>query len=190
MLLVKSKELDMKVIRSPLKNAELRKKLQSRQAGLTLGEALFWLLLLAGLLIAVYNQFGLANSSSRAASEKTNLVGLITSVKGMYGTQNDFGTANITSAIVTNQAAPKSMIVGTGLLNNFGGAVTVTGKNATFTIAYAAVPRKECVELAQAGIDPVAVRVNGTAIAMPTSPTAVVTACSAVENSIEWDVGR
>ena len=180
----------MKAIRSIHRRADLRAEMQSRQSGLTLGEALFWLLLLAGLLVAIYNQFGLANSGSRAANEKANLTGLITSVKGMYGTQNDFGTANITTALVTNQAAPKSMIVNNGLKNSFDGAVTVTGKSSTFTIAYANVPRKECVELAQAGVDPVAVRVNGSALTIPTTPTAVVSACSSAANAIEWDVGR
>lgn len=180
----------MKAIRSILNRADLRAEMQSRQHGLTLGEALFWLLLLAGLLVAIYNQFGLANSGGRAANEKANITGIITSVKGIYGVKNDFGTTNITTTLVNNQGAPKSMIVNNGLKNSFDGAVTVTGKSSTFTIAYANVPRKECAELAQVGIDPVAVRVNGTALPIPIEPTAAVSACSSATNAIEWDVGR
>lgn len=160
----------------------------SRQAGLTLIEAGLVLLVVAIVVIGVISLFRNTNSSAQVQTENSNLQAIVAGVKEMYGTSRDYGTAAMTGALVTNRAVPQPMIVGGNLQNAWDGSVTVVGSSSTFTITYPNVPRKQCAVLAQAPIDPVAVRINGAAQPIPLTAANVVAACSAATNTIAWDV--
>lgn len=160
----------------------------SRQRGATLMEIVLVLVVIGVIAVAVFALFGGAFSSSKVRTEEQYLQATAAAVNDMYGTSRDFGTTNIGAILVTNRAVPAPMIVGTGLRNAWNGAITVTGNNDSFTLQTAAIPRKECTELAQISVNPVAVRINGAAQALPMNPATVAGACNAAANTIAWDL--
>lgn len=160
----------------------------SAQRGATAFEILLYVGLVALLVVGVFGIYQLAFGSSKVQTEKQNMQAIIGQVNNLYGTNRDFGTANITTVLANTKAAPAPMIVGTGLKNSWNGAVTVTGNSDTFTVQTAAVPQKECIELAQIAVNPVAVRVNGAAQTLPLNATAVAGACTSATNTIAWDI--
>jgi Tfp pilus assembly protein PilE len=160
--------------------------LHSRQRGASAVESLLYIVLVAVLAVAVYAVFTVVFSSTKVQTEKDYMSSTVAAVRNIYGTSRDFGTANITTILVNSQSVPQPMIVGTGLRNSWNGVVTVTGSNDTFTIQTDSVPRKECMELSQLSIAPVAVRINGTGLTLPLNPTSVSTACSTATNTIAW----
>lgn len=161
---------------------------RSRQSGLSLMEIGLVFLVIAIVVIGIVSIYRNANSSAQISTERQNLQAVATATKEMYGTSLDYGTSDITAALVTNRAVPQPMIVGTALRNGWNGNVTVTGNSDTFTIQETNVPRKECATLSQTALEPVAVRINGAAQTIPLVAAAAVSACNGATNTIAWDV--
>lgn len=162
---------------------------ESRQAGASLVEAVLFLVIVVVILIGIFGLFSGAFSSSKVQTETNNMSALAGDVENVYATNHDYGTADITASLVSTRNAPTPMIVGTGLVNSWGGAVTVMGSSATFTISSAGIPQKECIQLAQIAINPTAVSINGTAQTLPLTVPAVTAACSSsTSNSIVWSL--
>lgn len=162
---------------------------ESRQAGASLVEAVLFLVIVAVILIGVFALFSGAFSSSKVQNEMNYVQALAGDVESLYATNHDYGTADITATLTSTRSAPPPMIVGATLVNSWGGAVTVTGASSVFTINYAGVPQKECIQLSQISVNPTAVSVNGTALTLPLTVTAVTAACSsATSNTIAWSL--
>lgn len=160
----------------------------SRQRGASLIEGILFLGLAAVVAIGAFAVFQGGWSSSQVRTESQYMQATVSAVHNMYANTRDYGSANITQTLVNNRAVPAPMIVGTGLRNSWNGAVTVTGASDVFTLQTANVPRKECTEMAQLALNPIAVRINGAAQTLPVSPTAAAAACSTAANSIAWDI--
>ena len=161
---------------------------RSRQAGVSVMETILFLLIAVIFLVGLFALFQQGFGSAKVKTETDYIQSMSASVQEMYGTSRDFGTANITATLVSTRAAPAPMIVGTGLRNGWNGAVTVTGAGDVFTIQSANIPQKECVAMAQVRVNPVAVRINGTAAALPLTAAAIAAACTSAANTIAWDV--
>jgi hypothetical protein len=161
---------------------------RSRQAGVSVMETILFLLIAVIFLVGLFSLFQQGFGSAKIKTETDYMQALSASVQEMYGTSRDFGTAAITPTLVSTRAAPAPMIVGSGLRNGWNGAVTVTGAGDVFTIQSVNIPQKECTVMAQIRINPVAVRINGAAQALPLSAATVAAACSGATNTIAWDV--
>lgn len=163
--------------------------LQSRQAGASLVEAVLFLVIVAVILIGIFGVFSGAFSSSKVQTETNNMSALAGDVENVYATNHDYGTSDITASLVSTRNAPTPMIVGAGLVNSWGGAVTVTGASSVFTVSSTAIPQKECIQLAQIAINPTAVSINGSAQTLPLTVAGVSGACSsATSNTISWSL--
>jgi len=159
----------------------------SRQAGASLIEAVLFLVIVVVVILGVFALFTGAFSTSKIQNEMNYVQTLSGNVESLYATNHNYGTADITASLVSTKDAPTPMIVGTGLVDSWGGAVTVAGVTNDFTITYNAVPQKECIQLSQASLNPIAVSINGTAQTLPLTVAAVTTACSSVTaNVIVW----
>jgi type II secretory pathway pseudopilin PulG len=160
---------------------------KSRQTGASLVEAVLFLVIVVVILLGVFALFSGAFSTSKIQNEMSYMQTLSGDVESLYATNHNYGTADITASLVSTKNAPSPMIVGTGLVNSWGGAVTVTGATNDFIITTASVPQKECIQLSQASINPVAVSINGTAQTLPLTVAAVTAACtSTTSNTIAW----
>ena len=159
---------------------------RSRQAGASLIEALLFLLIVALVAIGVFAIYSNGASTTKVQNENRYIQAVAAAVKQMYASNPNYGTSDITATLVSTSNAPAPMIVGTGLKNSWGGAVTVTGATTGFTISYAGVPMKECIQLSQISINPTAISNNGTAQTLPLTTTAATTACSTASNAIIW----
>jgi type II secretory pathway pseudopilin PulG len=161
----------------------------SRQAGASLVEAVLFLVVVAVILIGVFALFSGAFSSSKVQTEMSYVQALAGDVESLYATNHDYGTADITATLTSTKNAPSPMIVGATLVNSWGGQVTVTGASTVFIISSAGIPQKECIQLAQVSINPVAISINGTAQTLPLTVAAATTACSsATSNTIAWSL--
>lgn len=161
----------------------------SRQAGASLVEAVLFLVIAAVILIGVFALFSGAFSSSKVQTEMSYMQTLAGDVESLYATNHDYGTADITATLTSTKSAPSPMIVGATLVNSWGGQVTVTGASTDFVISSAGVPQKECIQLAQISINPVAITINGTTQTLPLTVAAATTACSsATSNTIAWSL--
>lgn len=163
---------------------------ESRQAGITLLEVGMALLVTVFVIIGILALFGGIFSTSKVTNETNYLTSLAGNVENTYGTNHNYGTSDLTAGLVSTKNAPAPMIVGTGLVNSWGGAVTVTGANQFFTLQETNVPQKECIQLAQTGsVSPSAISINGTAQTLPLTSAAAAAGCtSATANTILWQL--
>ena len=161
---------------------------QSRQAGMSLMEMILVILLIAVAVVTALAIFTNAFGASKVQSETQYMQNIVSEVGAMYGTSRDFGTGDITAALISTKAAPAPMIVGSSLRNSWNGTVTVTGASDTFAITTTNVPKKECVKLAQISINPTAVKIGSAVMTLPLQPSAVISACSGDVNTITWNV--
>jgi type II secretory pathway pseudopilin PulG len=162
---------------------------ESRQAGASLVEAVLFLVIVVVILIGIFGLFSGAFSTAKVQTETNNMSALSGDVENVYATNHDYGAADITASLVSTRNAPTPMIVGAGLVNSWGGAVTVTGASSVFTISSASIPQKECIQLAQIAINPTAVSINGAAQTLPLTVPTVTAACSsATSNAITWSL--
>ena len=159
-----------------------------RQRGASLIEALLFLLIVALIAIGVFAIYSNASASTKVQNENRYIQALTAAVKQMYASNPNYGTSDITATLVSTNRAPAPMIAGGTLKNSWGGAVTVTGATTGFTISYAAVPMKECIQLSQIRLNPTAISINGTAQALPLTTAAATTACSTASNAIIWTI--
>ncbi len=116
--------------------------------------------------------------------------------------QTSMGVQSLYSAVpfttLTNTVAingkivPDDMVSGAALINPYNGTATlaVNGANAAqFDLTETNVPSYACSQLVQ-GLKYAAVKINGTAIALPADPSAVTTACAAATNTIVTTFGH
>lgn len=162
---------------------------KSAQRGASLLESIAFLgiaaIVILGAVALLLGSFGSANTN-RAQSEVTSIR---TGVKKLYmGQSATYGTGSLNATLVNARVFPTSLALGSSgaVSNAWNGAVTVTGATANFTISYANVPKDVCINLAAANGDWIAVRVNGTALTLPVSPSAAEGACTASANTVAW----
>ncbi len=128
---------------------------------------------------------GFSGANSNRVLEEIGAVR--TGVKRLYmGQSASYGDAVLNDSLIAAKVFPTTLAVqGANVLNAWNGAVTVTGLNANFEIAYDSVPQDVCINLASAAGDWLAISVNGAALALPVTPAAAGAACAAT-NAITW----
>lgn len=171
-----------------------KRKSLKRQAGATLVESAIVALIIAGLIGgAIYTWQTMQNRSKNINNQRDTAL-LVAGVRNIFDSYNSYGTDGLNAALTGTyrSAVPGPMLAGTSIVNPWGGAVTVTGTGATFTVSSAAVPAESCADMvnrfgsgagATSGIT--GVSVNGTALAVPlASPAAAAAACSTASNTV------
>lgn len=162
--------------------------LDHNEAGASLIEGLFWLALFAVVIVIATLGFRVAMGSMDKSNHYKDILTLRATVKGMYAGKNNYGTAVMDSAIITQRAAPTSMISGTTLVNPWNGQISVQGNGTTFTIADNAVPAEDCADNVAKGDSSVwsSITINGAAVTLPADPVAVANQCTAATNAIVY----
>jgi prepilin-type N-terminal cleavage/methylation domain-containing protein len=117
-----------------------------RQRGISLIEVLASIAIMALIIAGAVSLFSSAESSQRANNFLLDLTQVRTVVKKMYANQSDYGTADITNALRNSGMLPTRMVNRNNAIfyEITGGAVTVTGAGATFTVTFTNVPGSAC----------------------------------------------
>jgi hypothetical protein len=163
----------------------------SRQTGASLLEGIAYLGIAALVLIGAVALLNTAFSSSNSNQLNQELSSIQTATRKLFmTTQGDFGTADITAGLIGAGGFPQTLTTNASagtVTNVWGGAVTVTGVNADFTVQYTAVPKDVCINTLTATTSGwQSVTVGGTAVTLPATPTAANTACATTSNTIVW----
>ncbi|QNM95515.1 type 4 pilus major pilin [Chitinimonas koreensis] len=159
-------------------------QLLRRQAGLTMIEMVFFLVVFGVLIALIFPKLADIPSKLTANSDLQDFQSLITSYGAVLDRNPSTAQASAADAIA-NVAVPTTYKVNTTTLRNaFGGAVTIapSGTNTTTDFSTTALPRIACQQFATAlGKAPLLVSVNGTALKADVSSqitnTALNTAC-------------
>ncbi|VVE36807.1 hypothetical protein PTE31013_03969 [Pandoraea terrigena] len=137
------------------------------------------------ILVAIFHK-------NKAATEVSNVTQLATNIANTYTGQTAF--TGLTTAIAAN-LAPSNMVAGSTLINQWGGAVTVSvdANPSQFDIVEAGVPSDGCVDMANKASNYVTMTLNGTTYSQsnPLDAGAAVTECnSAATQTITYVYGH
>ena len=117
---------------------------------------------------------------NKASTEVSNITQLATSISNTYTGQTAFTGLN---TAIAAKLAPTSMVTGTTLMNQWGGAVTVAvdANPSQFDIVENGVPSDGCVDMANKATNYVTLTLNGATYnaTNPLDAGTAVTACNA-----------
>ena len=176
-----------------------RAQARARKRGMTLIEAVLYIVIALAVMIGGIIFFQQASLSARINDSVRTVVSLQSEVRGLHQSAANFGTADITPALIASGAVPAKLVNGTTLNNEFGGTITVTGAGSTFTVAYTNVPGEACVRLAPfsangqgvAGVGIESVTIGGAA-ATSLTPAEAAAACGGADfgGTVSWSFAR
>ncbi|MFM0265544.1 type 4 pilus major pilin [Paraburkholderia sediminicola] len=130
------------------------------------------------ILVAIFHK-------NKSSTEVSNITQLATNIANTYTGQTAF--TGLTTAIAT-KLAPPNMVSGATLLNQWGGAVTVTvdANPSQFDIVENGVPSDGCVDMANKATNYVTMTLNGTTYsqANPLDAGTAVTACNSAATQV------
>jgi Tfp pilus assembly protein PilV len=136
--------------------AHLRNFRNSRKRGVSLIEGVLYLVIALAVIVGGIVFFQQAQLSNNVTDTARAGVGISSQTRGLYQNQRNFGTADITPALVAAGAVPSNFLNtdGDGIVHPFGGgAVTVTGQGDFFTLTFAGLPEAACLRLMTIGDD-------------------------------------
>jgi type II secretory pathway pseudopilin PulG len=120
-----------------------------RQRGASLLEAIAYLGIAAVVVLGAVSLLNGAFGSAKSNQTSEEVVALRTAVRKLYMGQS-YPVESLTPSLILANAVPATLARGAGagaLSNSWGGAVTVAGTAAGFTITYNAIPQDVCVNL-------------------------------------------
>lgn len=126
-------------------------KINKKNTGLTLIEALIWFAIFAAVIAGVFSIYSSANDAKLASQTNKELSTIFSSVESLYATESTSGLTNIIG--IQLGVFPKSMKIRndeTGIIDNsFGGQVALSGiAPSGFSLIYSKIPRGSiCAEL-------------------------------------------
>ena len=163
-----------------------------RQRGASLLEGIAYLGIAAIVVIGAIALLRTAFGSANANTMLEQLSSMQTAARKLYmTTQGNYGAVSLDGPIIAAGAVPQGMAVNAAnatITNAWGGTVTLTGANTTFTISYENVPKDVCVDAltgTTTGFTQVAVDAAA-AVPTPVSPSDAATACKNDANTIVW----
>ncbi|WEF32247.1 type 4 pilus major pilin [Pseudoduganella chitinolytica] len=120
-----------------------------RQRGASLLEAIAYLGVAAVVVLGAVSLLNGAFGSAKANQTSEEVVSLRTAVRKLYLGQTYGTDNNMNTALVAANVVPSTLTRGDAgsITNSWGGAVTVTGNTATFTISYAGLPKDVCMNV-------------------------------------------
>ena len=122
--------------------------LASRQRGASLLEAIAYLGIAAVVVLGAVSLLNGAFGSAKANQTSEEVVALRTAVRKLYIGQA-YPEASLLPSLALANAVPSTLARGkdSALSNSWGGAVTVVGTAAGFTVTYNGVPQDVCINL-------------------------------------------
>ena len=121
------------------------------ERGATLIEAVLFTVIALGLITGGVVFFEQASISAQTNSTIRLIASLQSQVRSLHQSQADFGTADMTTLLITTNAVPSSLQRDTDsdgtadtIVNNMGGKVTVTGATSRFTFKAEDIPVGIC----------------------------------------------
>ena len=153
---------------------------------------IFWIALVAIILGGTVGLFMLARGSTASLISAS---GAFEIQSGVHETSSlgNYGSGDLTSALIQAKAVPTNMIVpgNTSTLQGPTGVsyYTVTGNITTFSITLAGLTDSECMKIAEqstSGNSWLSVAVNGSNVMQPATLQMVQEACSGGTDSITW----
>lgn len=159
------------------------------QRGASLLEGIAYLGIAAIVILGAVSLLTGAFSSAQTNQTTEQLASLRTVIKKLYMGQgggytananllNDLNAANLIPATLAHTTANNVVTAS----NAWGGAVTVTGGGATFTITYPNVPQEACVGILLSTNGWTTVAIGNNAIPLPVTPAAAAAACGATND--------
>lgn len=124
-------------------------RFQKGQSGFTMIELLATIGVILVLTAVGFGVYRFVNSGSRAVATESSLMTLLTNAREMKGLSSVY-TGISAANLISLDKAPADMISGTGLVNRWGGAVTVSaasfgaGTDNALAITLDKVPTSEC----------------------------------------------
>ena len=122
-----------------------------RERGATLIEAVLFTVIALGLITGGVVFFEQASISAQTNSTIRLIASLQSQVRSLHQSQADFGTADMTTLLITTNAVPSSLQRDTDsdgtadtIVSNMGGKVTVTGATSRFTFKAEDIPVDIC----------------------------------------------
>ncbi|EAY56101.1 MAG: probable type IV pilus biogenesis protein [Leptospirillum rubarum] len=153
---------------------------------------IFWVALVAIVLGGIVGLFMMGRGSTASLISAS---GAFEIQSGVHETSSlgNYGSGDLTSALIQAKAVPTNMIVpgNTSTLQGPTGVAyyTVTGNVTTFSITLAGLTDSECMKVAEqstTGNSWISVSVNGSTIMQPATLQMVQGVCSGGTNSITW----
>ncbi len=128
-------------------------------------------------IVLITNNVMASNKTQNAISDVTQLA---TAAQSLYNGSPAFTTLT-DSVAIDSHIAPADMISGTGLVNPWGGTVTVAvdANPSQFDITETLVPNAACVQFASTLTSLQTLKINGTAQTLPLDPGTAATTCTA-----------
>lgn len=120
-----------------------------RQRGISLIEGILYLVLAISVVIGGITVFQNAQLSNRVTETARGLVAISSETRALHQNARDFGTGDLTDAVINAGAVPSNFLNndGTEVRHPWGGAVTITGVDQQFQVSLADVPSDACVRL-------------------------------------------
>lgn len=177
-----------------------------RERGISLIEAVLYLVIALAVVGGGIFFFQSAQNSNRSTETSRGLVSISSDVRALFQSDAAFGPAapgtNLDQLLIDTRSVGSFAISGSTISHPWGGDLTVTGIENTFTIQLDDVPRAACARLVTvdergqgpAGIGITEVEVDGTAVTtlstLPITATQASGACTAALNDITFTYSR
>lgn len=159
-----------------------------KQRGASLLEGIAYLGIAAIVILGAVSLLASAFGNAQANRSTEETISLRTAVRKLYSGQTY--PAAIMPTMVSARAIPSTLNVNTAdntVSNSWGGAVTLTGNNATFDLAYASVPQDVCVNMLSGASGWRSVAGNGTTVnTTPVTAAQAAQICSQTNNNITF----
>jgi len=157
----------------------------------TLFKYVLGLLGIVGVVVLLYY----ALSSNSVSAEVSNITTTEGNLAGLYsGSTANAGTTSLTNAVaIAASAVPAAMVSGTKIINQWQGAVTLSGDaGGDIIISEAGLPQAACAKIITAVPSYSSLTVNGgTALTAPVDPGTSVAQCkSGTANTVAFTFGR
>lgn len=123
----------------------------SRQRGVTLIEAVLFIVISLGLIVGGIIFFQQANLASRVNDTLRVVTGIQSETRALFASQASFGADVPLNGLLVQSGAVPTSILGAGatdLVNAWGGAIEVEGDGNVFTVTLADIPVAACARIA------------------------------------------
>ncbi|WGS47815.1 type 4 pilus major pilin (plasmid) [Burkholderia sp. JSH-S8] len=151
-----------------------------KERGASLLESIAYLGVAAIVIVGAIALLGSAFSSANTNRLTEDLNAIQTGTKKLYmGQVNNYGKDSMNANLSAAKVFPGTLTQDGkgGVSNTWGGTVTVTGANQTFTVAYTQVPREVCVNTLTAGGNWQSAKIGEKVVTYPVSPSDATSAC-------------
>ena len=170
----------------------MKRNFKKVSKGFTLIELLITMAIIGLAVYAIIGQTTGASNSSAIQTEQKNLQQISQVVHSVYGPTDSYSTVT-TSAVKAAGGFPTQMVVGTNIINSWGGSVTVIPDTINggigYDIVYPNIPQASCIQLASQinGQYPYMKIQNTTNASTDWSGSTIAAACVSGTNTITFN---